>query len=41
MGRSFLGVELYEKYAAIAYARCRETLDMLDREALDPWKLAA
>jgi site-specific DNA-methyltransferase (adenine-specific) len=41
MGRSFLGVELYEKYASIAYRRCRETLDMLDRENLDPWRLAA
>ena len=41
LGRTFLGVELYEKYAAIAYRRCRETLDMLDRENLDPWRLAA
>ena len=41
MGRSFLGVELYEKFAAIAYGRCREALDMLEREALDPWTLAA
>lgn len=41
LGRNFLGAELYEKYADIAYKRCRETLARLDREGLDPWRLAA
>lgn len=41
LGRSFLGIDLYEKYATIAYRRCREALDMLEREHLDPWRLAA
>jgi site-specific DNA-methyltransferase (adenine-specific) len=41
MGRSFVGGELYQQSAAIAYKRCRATLEWLDKHGLDPWALAA
>jgi len=37
MGRSFVGVELYEEYCTMARSRCSETMDWLEEEDWNPW----
>lgn len=40
LGRSFIGIELYPEYAAMATTRCEETVQMLVDKGLDPFELA-
>jgi DNA modification methylase len=36
MGRSFIGIDLYDEYVAMAKQRCAEVLQELDRKGLNP-----
>lgn len=39
LGRSFIGIDLYEEYVNIARDTCRETIEDMAKKNLNPWKL--
>ncbi|MHA1949692.1 MAG: DNA-methyltransferase [Candidatus Thorarchaeota archaeon] len=39
LGRSFVGIDLYDEFAKMTRNRCQETSDYLEDKKLDPWKL--
>jgi hypothetical protein len=41
MGRSFVGIDLYEEFCQVAAGRLAETADAMTAAGLDPWAVAA
>jgi DNA modification methylase len=39
MGRSFVGIDLYAEFQAIAAERCQGVFEMMEEHGLDPWEL--
>jgi len=39
MGRSFIGIDLYEECKRISIERCKEAVDIMERMKLDPWQV--
>jgi len=39
LGRSFIGIDLYEEFQKIAYDRCKDVFTNLNKQKLNPWEL--
>jgi len=39
LGRSFIGVDIYDNYIDISKKRCEEAVNFMETKGLDPWKL--
>jgi site-specific DNA-methyltransferase (adenine-specific) len=41
LGRSFIGIDLYDDFRAISVQRCQSVIDLMEKDGLDPWILQA
>jgi DNA modification methylase len=39
MGRDFIGIDIYDNFLSMTKDRCEETINFLNSNSIDPWKL--
>lgn len=39
MGRSFIGIDIYDQFLNMTKERCEETIEFMNSNLIDPWKL--